>query len=93
MSNPDESLGDIFAEGVLEILPDGRGFLRSADASYQPGSYRPAVDDIHVPGTLMGEVHLKQGDTVSGKVRPPARGETHFTLVEIDYVNSRPALT
>jgi transcription termination factor Rho len=90
VSNPDASLGDIFAEGVLEILPDGRAFLRPGDESCQPGSYRPAIDDIHVPGTLMGKVHLKQGDTVSGKVRPPARGETHFSLVEIDYVNSKP---
>src|ERR1700746_3017610 len=77
-----EKEGHIFAEGVLEILPDGYGFLRSPDYNYLPGP-----DDIYVSPSQIRKSHLKPGDTISGQVRPPHEGEKYFALVKIEAVN------
>ncbi len=77
-----EKEGHIFAEGVLEILPDGYGFLRSSDYNYLPGP-----DDIYVSPSQIRKFDLKTGDTVSGQVRPPHEGEKYFALVKIEAVN------
>src|SRR3981189_38368 len=68
-----ETEGHIFAEGVLEILPDGYGFLRSPDYNYLPGP-----DDIYVSPSQIRKFDLKTGDTISGQVRPPHEGEKYF---------------
>ena len=72
----------IIAEGVLEILPDGYGFLRSPDYNYLPGP-----DDIYVSPSQIRKFDLKTGDTISGQVRPPHEGEKYFALVKIEAVN------
>ena len=77
-----EKEGHIFAEGVLEILPDGYGFLRSPDYNYLPGP-----DDIYVSPSQIRKFDLKTGDTVSGQVRQPHEGEKYFALVKIEAVN------
>lgn len=77
-----EKEGHIFAEGVLEILPDGYGFLRSPDYNYLPGP-----DDIYVSPSQIRKFDLKTGDTVSGNVRPPHEGEKYFALVKIEAIN------
>ncbi len=77
-----EKEGHIFAEGVLEILPDGYGFLRSPDYNYLPGP-----DDIYVSPSQIRKFDLKTGDTISGQVRPPNEGEKYFALVKIEAVN------
>ena len=77
-----EKEGHIFAEGVLEILPDGYGFLRSPDYNYLPGP-----DDIYVSPSQIRKFDLKTGDTVSGQVRPPHEGEKYFALGKIEAVN------
>jgi len=77
-----EKEGHIFAEGVLEILPDGYGFLRSPDYNYLPGP-----DDIYVSPSQIRKFDLKTGDTVSGNVRPPHEAEKYFALVKIEAVN------
>ncbi|MGB6841690.1 MAG: transcription termination factor Rho [Candidatus Sulfotelmatobacter sp.] len=77
-----EKEGHIFAEGVLEILPDGYGFLRSPDYNYLPGP-----DDIYVSPSQIRKFDLKTGDTISGQVRPPHEGEKYFALVKIVAVN------
>src|SRR6266576_1667684 len=64
-----EKEGHIFAEGVLEMLPDGYGFLRSPDYNYVPGP-----DDIYVSPSQIRKFDLKTGDTISGQVRPPHEG-------------------
>ena len=71
-----EKEGHIFAEGVLEILPDGYGFLRSPDYNYLPGP-----DDIYVSPSQIRKFDLQTGDTISGQVRPPHEGEKYFALV------------
>ncbi len=81
MFKPDDQ-DDIVAEGVLEILPDGHGFLRSPEYGCRPGP-----DDIYVAPFYINRFHLKTGDTVACRVRPPSAGETHFTLIGIDAVN------
>lgn len=81
MIQPNED-AEIFAEGVLEVLPDGHGFLRSSDSNYLP-----APDDIYVAPFHINEFHLKTSDTVACRVRPPRANETHFILVEIEAVN------
>lgn len=73
---------EIFAEGVLEIAPDGHGLLRSPDYNYLP-----AADDIYVSPTYINSFNLKTGDTIAGRVRPPMVGETHFSLTRIDALN------
>jgi transcription termination factor Rho len=77
-----EKEGHIFAEGVLEILPDGYGFLRSPDYNYLPGP-----DDVYVSPSQIRKFDLKTGDTISGQVRPPHEGEKYFALVKIEAVN------
>ncbi|SQD79494.1 transcription termination factor Rho [Moritella yayanosii] len=73
---------DIFGDGVLEILQDGFGFLRSADSSYLAGP-----DDIYVSPSQIRRFNLRTGDTVGGKIRPPKDGERYFALLKIDQVN------
>jgi len=77
-----EKNGVIFAEGVLEILPDGFGFLRSPDYNYLPGP-----DDIYVSPSQIRRFDLRTGDTVSGQVRPPKEGERYFALLKVEAVN------
>jgi transcription termination factor Rho len=77
-----EKEGHIYAEGVLEILPDGYGFLRSPDYNYLPGP-----DDIYVSPSQIRKFDLKTGDTISGVVRPPHEGEKYFALVKIEATN------
>lgn len=78
-------LGDIFGNGVLEILPDGYGFLRSPDYNYLPGP-----DDIYVSPSQIRRFGLRTGDTVSGSVRPPKDGERYFALLKVDTLNHEP---
>ncbi len=73
---------DIFGGGVLEILQDGFGFLRSADSSYLPGP-----DDIYVSPSQIRRFSLRTGDTVYGKIRPPRQSERYFALLEIIELN------
>ena len=75
-------LGDIFGQGVLEILSDNYGFLRSPDYNYLP-----AVDDIYVSPHQVRRFGLKTGDTISGTIRPPKEGERYFALLKIDQLN------
>jgi transcription termination factor Rho len=74
--------GAIFGEGVLEILPDGFGFLRAPDANYLPGP-----DDIYVSPSQIRRFNLRTGDTVSGQIRPPKEGERYFALLKVAEVN------
>jgi transcription termination factor Rho len=74
--------GAIFGEGVLEILPDGFGFLRAPDANYLPGP-----DDIYVSPSQIRRFNLKTGDTVAGQIRPPKEGERYFALLKVAEVN------
>jgi len=74
--------GLIFAEGVLEILEEGYGFLRSADYNYLPGP-----DDIYVSPSQIKRFDLRVGDTISGQVRPPKETERYFALLKIEAVN------
>jgi len=72
----------IFGEGVLEILPDGFGFLRAPDANYLPGP-----DDIYISPSQIRRFALRTGDTVSGQIRPPKEGERYFALLKVSEVN------
>ncbi|MFT5577628.1 MAG: transcription termination factor Rho [Paraglaciecola psychrophila] len=73
---------DIYGDGVLEILQDGFGFLRSADCSYLAGP-----DDIYVSPSQIRRFNLRTGDTISGKIRPPKDGERYFALLKVSEVN------
>ncbi len=73
---------DIYGDGVLEILQDGFGFLRSADSSYLAGP-----DDIYVSPSQIRRFNLRTGDTVSGKIRPPKEGERYFALLKVSEIN------
>jgi len=73
---------DIYGDGVLEILQDGFGFLRSADCSYLAGP-----DDIYVSPSQIRRFGLRTGDTVSGKIRPPKDGERYFALLKVNEIN------
>ncbi len=73
---------DIFGDGVLEILQDGFGFLRSADSSYLAGP-----DDIYVSPSQIRRFNLRTGDTVAGKIRPPKDGERYFALLKVNEIN------
>ena len=77
-----EKNGLIFAEGVLQILPEGYGFLRSPDYNYLPGP-----DDIYVSPSQIKKFDLRTGDTVSGQVRPPKDTERYFALLRVEAVN------
>jgi transcription termination factor Rho len=77
-----EKNGLIFAEGVLEVLPDGFGFLRAPHYNYLPGP-----DDIYVSPSQIRRFDLRTGDTVSGQVRPPKEGERYFALLKVEAVN------
>jgi len=74
---------DIFGAGVLEILQDGFGFLRSSDSSYLAGP-----DDIYISPSQIRRFNLRTGDSVEGKIRPPKDGERYFALLKINQVNS-----
>ena len=74
--------GNIFADGVLEVLPDGYGFLRSPDYNYLPGP-----DDIYVSPSQIKRFGLRTGDTVSGQIRPPKENERFFALLKVEAVN------
>ncbi|MEX1667909.1 transcription termination factor Rho [Zhongshania guokunii] len=73
---------DIHGDGVLEILQDGFGFLRSADCSYLAGP-----DDIYVSPSQIRRFNLRTGDSIAGKIRPPKEGERYFALLKVDEVN------
>ncbi len=73
---------DIYGNGVLEILQDGFGFLRSADSSYLAGP-----DDIYVSPSQIRRFSLRTGDTVAGKIRPPKEGERYFAMLKVDEIN------
>ncbi len=73
---------DISGDGVLEILQDGFGFLRSADCSYLAGP-----DDIYVSPSQIRRFNLRTGDTISGKIRPPKEGERYFALLKVNDIN------
>ena len=73
-----EQSGYIFSEGVLEVLPDGFGFLRAPDYNYLPGP-----DDIYVSPSQIRKFDLQTGDTVSGQIRPPKEGERYFALIKV----------
>src|SRR6056300_1335414 len=73
---------DIFGNGVLEILQDGFGFLRSADSSYLAGP-----DDIYVSPSQIRRFNLRTGDTISGKIRPPKDNERYFAMLKVDSIN------
>jgi len=74
--------GLIYGEGVLEILPDGFGFLRAPDYNYLPGP-----DDIYVSPSQIRRFNLRTGDTVSGQIRPPKESERYFALLKVEIVN------
>jgi len=77
-----EKNGVIFGGGVLEILPDGFGFLRAPDYNYLPGP-----DDIYVSPSQIRRFNLRTGDTISGQIRPPKEGERYFALLKVELVN------
>ncbi len=77
--------GEVAAEGALEVLSDGFGFLRSADFSYLPGP-----DDIYVSPSQIRRFNLRTGDTITGTIRQPKEGERYFALVKVDKINFCP---
>jgi len=77
-----EKTGNLFAEGVLEILPDGFGFLRSPDYSYLPGP-----DDIYVSPSQIRRFNLRTGDMITGQIRPPKENERYFALLKVEAIN------
>jgi transcription termination factor Rho len=77
-----EQNGLIYGEGVLEILPDGFGFLRAPDANYLPGP-----DDIYISPSQIRRFNLRKGDTISGQIRPPKESERYFALLKVEKVN------
>lgn len=74
--------GQIYGQGVLEILPDGFGFLRSPDYNYLPGP-----DDIYVSPAQIRKIGLRSGDTVAGEIRPPKDNEKYFAIVKVESIN------
>jgi transcription termination factor Rho len=78
--------GQIFAQGVLERMPEGYGFLRSAEYNYLPGP-----DDVYVAASQIRRFELRTGDTISGQIRPPGEGERYFALLRVEAINFEPA--
>ncbi len=76
---------EIYGDGILEILQDGYGFLRSEDASYLAGP-----DDIYISPSQIRRFNLRTGDTVSGRIRPPKEGERYFALLKVTEINFEP---
>ena len=76
--------GQIFGGGVLEILPDGFGFLRSPGYNYLPGA-----DDIYVSPSQIRRFGLKKGDSIEGEIRPPKDGERYFALLKVSTINDQ----
>jgi transcription termination factor Rho len=76
---------EVASEGTIEVLPDGFGFLRSADFSYLPGP-----DDIYVSPSQIRRFNLRTGDTLRGTVRQPKEGERYFALLQVDSINGEP---
>ncbi len=74
---------DIYGDGILEILQDGFGFLRSATSSYLAGP-----DDIYVSPSQIRRFNLRKGDTVAGKIRPPKEGERYFAMLKVNEINN-----
>src|SRR5919204_213477 len=77
-----EKEGQIFGEGVLEVLPEGFGFLRSPMYNYLPGP-----DDIYVSPSQIRRFDMRKGDTISGQVRPPQGDEKYFALLRVEAIN------
>jgi transcription termination factor Rho len=77
-----EQNGSVYGEGVLEILPDGFGFLRAPDYNYLPGP-----DDIYISPSQIRRFNLRTGDVVSGQIRPPKEGERYFALLKVEGIN------
>jgi transcription termination factor Rho len=73
---------EIFGDGVLEILSDGFGFLRSSEGSYLAGP-----DDIYVSPSQIRRFNLRTGDTIAGTIRPPKEGERYFALLKVNHIN------
>src|ERR1700743_896565 len=76
---------EVFGDGVLEVLPDGFGFLRSPDTSYLA-----STDDIYVSPSQIRRFNLHTGDSIEGEIRTPKDGERYFALVKVDKVNGEP---
>jgi transcription termination factor Rho len=74
--------GTLLSEGVLEVLPDGFGFLRGPEASYLPGQ-----DDVYVSPSQIRKFDLRTGDTILGQIRPPKDGERYFALIKVESIN------
>jgi len=79
-----EKQGSVESQGVLEVIQDGYGFLRSADYNY-----RPSPDDVYVAPNQVRNLGLRTGDTIAGTIRPSKEGEKYFALVSINWVNGR----
>ncbi|HRS00671.1 MAG TPA: Rho termination factor N-terminal domain-containing protein, partial [Candidatus Sumerlaeia bacterium] len=77
-----EKQGNLYGEGVLEILPDGFGFLRSPKFNYLPGP-----DDIYVSPSQIRRFGLRKGDSISGFIRPPKEAERYFALLKVEAIN------
>src|SRR5713226_9173136 len=77
-----EQNGFIYGEGVLEVLPDGFGFLRAPDYNYLPGP-----DDIYISPSQIRRLNLRTGDVISGQIRPPKEGERYFALLKVEAIN------
>ena len=73
---------DVITTGVLELLPDGFGFLRSPEDSYVAGP-----DDVYVSPSQIRRFHLRTGDTIKGKIRPPKDSERYFALIKVEAIN------
>ena len=80
-----ERHGEIMAEGVIEILPDGFGFLRTPDCNYLPGA-----DDVYVSPSQIRRFSLRTGDILAGQIRPPKESERYFALLKVEAVNGEP---
>src|SRR5512141_1152439 len=85
MKNHAKKGESIYGDGVLEVLPDGFGFLRSPDTSYLAGT-----DDIYISPSQIRRFNLHTGDTIEGEIRTPKEGERYFALVKVDKVNGEP---